>query len=63
MAELDDDKSLDPTPHRRQQVREQGQTVRSQDVGSAILLLGTVGVLYGSANRSSTSWTPDDSPD
>jgi flagellar biosynthesis protein FlhB len=45
MAELDDDKSLDPTPHRRQQAREQGQVARSQDVGSAILLCGAIGVL------------------
>jgi flagellar biosynthetic protein FlhB len=45
MAELDDEKTLDPTAHRRQQAREQGQVARSQDVGSAILLLGSCGVL------------------
>jgi flagellar biosynthetic protein FlhB len=43
MAEQSGEKSFDPTPHRRQQAREQGQVVYSQDLGSAALLL--VGVL------------------
>lgn len=45
MAELDDEKTLDPTTHRRQQAREQGHVARSQDVGSVILLLGSCGLL------------------
>ena len=43
MSEQSGDKSFDATPHRRQQAREQGQVVHSQDLGSAALLL--VGVL------------------
>lgn len=43
MAEQSGDKSFDATPHRRQQAREQGQVVYSQDLGSAALLV--VGVL------------------
>jgi flagellar biosynthesis protein FlhB len=39
MAEHDGDKSQEATPHRRQQVREQGQVAKSQDLGSAVLLL------------------------
>ena len=39
MADQDGDKTQDPTPHRRQQAREQGQVARSQDLGSAALLL------------------------
>jgi flagellar biosynthetic protein FlhB len=39
MAEFDGDKSQDATPHRRQQAREQGQVAKSQDLGSALLLL------------------------
>jgi flagellar biosynthetic protein FlhB len=46
MAEQDGDKSQDATPHRRQQAREQGQFARSQDLGSAVLLLvGLVSLL------------------
>jgi flagellar biosynthetic protein FlhB len=43
MADQDGDKTQDPTPHRRQQAREQGQVAKSQDLGSAALLL--VGLL------------------
>ena len=39
MADSDGEKSQDPTPHRRQQAREQGQVVKSQDLASAALLL------------------------
>lgn len=39
MAEQTGDKTQDPTPHRRQQAREQGQVAKSQDLGSALLLL------------------------
>lgn len=39
MADQDADKSQDPTPRRRQEAREQGQIPRSQDLGSALLLV------------------------
>lgn len=40
MAEQSGDKSQDPTPHRRQKAREEGQVARSQDLASAVLLVG-----------------------
>ncbi len=43
MPEQNGDKSQDATPHRRQQAREQGQVAKSQDLGSAVLLI--IGVL------------------
>lgn len=47
MAESDGDKSQEPTQHRRQQAREQGQVVRSQDLGSAALLVvGAVSLMW-----------------
>jgi flagellar biosynthetic protein FlhB len=39
MPEQSGEKSFDPTPHRRQQAREQGQVAFSQDLGSAALLV------------------------
>ena len=39
MPEQDAEKSQEPTPHRRQQAREQGQVAKSQDLGSAVLLI------------------------
>ena len=45
MAESAGEKSQDPTPHRRQQAREEGQVVQSQDLGSAALLMGGLLVL------------------
>lgn len=39
MAESEGDKTYDATPHRRQQARERGQVVQSQDLASAVLLL------------------------
>jgi flagellar biosynthesis protein FlhB len=39
MADSDGDKTQDPTPHRRQQAREQGQVTKSQDLASALMLL------------------------
>ena len=42
MAEQNGDKTQDPTPHRRQQAREQGQVAKSQDLGSAMLLLAAL---------------------
>jgi flagellar biosynthesis protein FlhB len=48
MAEFDGDKQHDATPHRRQQAREEGQVARSQDLGSAALLLvGLLGLWFG----------------
>jgi flagellar biosynthetic protein FlhB len=39
MAEFDGDKTQEPTPHRRQQAREEGQVARSQDLASSLILL------------------------
>ena len=39
MAEDNGEKSQDPTPHRRQKAREEGQVAKSQDLASAALLL------------------------
>jgi len=39
MSESDSERTLDPTPHRRQQAREQGQVALSQELVSAALLL------------------------
>jgi flagellar biosynthetic protein FlhB len=72
------DKSLDPTPHRRQQARERGEFARSQDLTSAGLLLGGLaalvltggalvdflaGLLHGSlSGQSWMSWLGSDAP-
>jgi len=40
------DKTQDATPHRRQQAREEGQVPRSQDLGSAVLLVGGLWALF-----------------
>jgi flagellar biosynthetic protein FlhB len=45
MAETSGEKSQEPTQHRRQQAREQGQVPRSQDLSSAVLLLTGLGAL------------------
>lgn len=42
MPEQGGEKSQDPTPHRRQQAREEGSVARSQDLGSAVLLIAAV---------------------
>jgi flagellar biosynthetic protein FlhB len=39
MPSSDGDKSQEPTPHRRQKAREEGQVAKSQDLSSAALLL------------------------
>ena len=45
MPDYAGDKSLEPTPHRRQQARQEGHVAKSQDLGSAAMLLSGVGVL------------------
>ena len=46
MAEQDGEKSQEPTQHRRQQAREQGQVAKSHDLSSAALLvLAVVGLM------------------
>jgi flagellar biosynthetic protein FlhB len=46
MPEQQGEKSQEPTQHRRQQAREEGSVAKSQDLGSAVLLLvGVVAVL------------------
>lgn len=39
MPDQDGEKTHDATPHRRREAREQGQVAKSQDLGSALLLL------------------------
>ena len=39
MAEQNGEKTHDPTPHRRQEARKQGQVAKSQDLASAVLLI------------------------
>ncbi len=45
MAEENGEKSQEATPHRRQQAREEGQVAHSQDLGSAVMLLGGLFIL------------------
>ncbi|EAQ82040.1 EscU/YscU/HrcU family type III secretion system export apparatus switch protein [Blastopirellula marina] len=45
MAEQDDDKSEDPTQHRRDEARNQGQITKSQDLISAGMLVIALGVI------------------
>lgn len=45
MPDYAGDKSLEPTPHRRQQARQEGHVAKSQDLGSAAMLLLGVGVV------------------
>jgi len=45
LAESAGDKKHDATPYRRQKAREQGQIARSQDLGSALVLLCAVTIL------------------
>ena len=45
MAEDSGEKTHEATPHRRQEALEQGQVVRSQELGSAVLLIVALGVL------------------
>jgi flagellar biosynthetic protein FlhB len=47
MPKSHDDKTHDASPHRRQQAREKGQVAFSQDLGSAILLVISAGLLMG----------------
>ena len=47
MAESAGEKSFEATPHRRQEAREQGQVVYSQDLASAaMLMLGAVLITF-----------------
>jgi flagellar biosynthetic protein FlhB len=45
MPEQFGDKSHDATPHRKQKAREEGQVAKSQDLSSAVLLIGSLLVL------------------
>ncbi len=46
MADTAGEKKHDATPYRRQKAREQGQVARSQDLGSALVLLLAVALLW-----------------
>ena len=45
MSEYAGEKTLEPTPHRRQQARREGHVAKSQELGSTVLLLGGLGAL------------------
>ncbi len=47
MPDSDGEKTQDPTPHRRQKARQEGQVAKSQDLSSAVLLLLGLMVLMG----------------
>src|SRR5262245_45688077 len=46
MPEQDGDKTQDPTPHRRQEAREQGEIARSQDLAAAVVLVAGLTLLF-----------------
>ncbi len=46
MAEQFGDKSHEATPYRRQKAREEGQVAKSQDLASALLLLGSLAAFW-----------------
>ncbi len=45
MAAPDSDKTQEPTPHRRQEARDQGEVARSADLASAVVLVAAVCLL------------------
>jgi flagellar biosynthesis protein FlhB len=45
MPDYAGEKNLEPTPHRRQQARREGQVAKSQDLGSALMLLSGATIL------------------
>lgn len=45
MPDQNGDKTQDPTPHRRQESRKQGQVAKSQDLASAVLLIAGLMIL------------------
>src|SRR5450830_1361528 len=45
MPDYAGEKNLEPTPHRRQQARHEGHVAKSQDLGSAAMLLVGVAVV------------------
>ena len=51
MAESAGEKKHDATPYRRQKAREKGQVARSQDLGSALVLLLAVALLWWTGPR------------
>lgn len=58
MPDQDGEKSQDATPHRRQKAREEGQVAKSQDLGSAVLLL--VGMfIFLTAGRTASNFVAD----
>ena len=46
MPEQFGDKQHEATPHRRQKAREEGQVAKSQDLASAVMLLGSMAAIY-----------------
>jgi len=75
MPDQSGDKSQEATPHRRQKAREQGQVAKSQDLGSALLLVVGLAVLlllgagltaflkrYTAAQLGGDAWLSADKP-
>lgn len=58
MPDQDGEKSQDPTAHRRQKAREEGQVAKSQDLGSAVLLLAGMMILL-TCGKSVTDFMAD----
>ena len=54
MPEQFGEKSHEPTPQRRQQAREQGQVAKSQDLTSAVVLIGSLLILMYSGGAIAT---------
>lgn len=55
MADSAGEKKHEATPYRRQKAREQGQVARSQDLGSALILLVAVGLLWNYGGEVATT--------
>ncbi|MCL6504403.1 MAG: flagellar biosynthesis protein FlhB [Pirellulales bacterium] len=47
MAEQNGEKTQEPTPHRRQEARDQGEVARSADLASAVVLVAAIALLLG----------------
>ena len=45
MPDTSYEKTQDPTPHRRQKAREEGSVAKSQDLGSAVVLIAGIAAL------------------
>jgi flagellar biosynthesis protein FlhB len=73
MPDTSYEKTQDPTPHRRQKAREEGSVAKSQDLGSAVVLIAGIAALlvcgrvlvefivgYGKEQLGGTAWLTAD---